>query len=106
MESEKKVKGNGKRERREGGRKAEGLKSINFKSQSRRLTVITLEAGYLLPRVYAIRGDKETRTRAVDAAGTKASAKAEGGPAEETQGFRGARHAAKEIDVIRFSNSR
>lgn len=50
-ESEKTVKGNGKRETRGRGRRrereAEGLKSINFKSQSRRLTVITLVAEYL-----------------------------------------------------------
>lgn len=55
-ESEKKVKGNGKRETRiqggrGGGRKAEGLKSINFKSQSRRLTVITLVAGTFASRI-------------------------------------------------------
>lgn len=48
---EKKVKGNGKRETRIQGRKAEGLKSINFKRQSRRLTVITLVAGTFASRI-------------------------------------------------------
>lgn len=50
-ESEKKVKGNGKRETRIQGRKAEELKSINFKRQSRRLTVITLVAGTFASRI-------------------------------------------------------
>lgn len=109
-ESEKKVKGNGKRETRiqggRGRRKAEGLKSINFKSQSRRLTVITLVAGTFASRYTP---SEETKRLALEQSmllGPRRARNPEGGAQKETKGSQGARDAAKEIDVIRFSNSR
>ena len=98
-----------------GGGKAEGLKSINFKSQSRRLTVITLVAEC----TFASRMCHQRRQRDLHSSSQccwdhgERQSQREGwegevreGTQKRTKGSRGARNAAKEIDVIRFSNSR
>lgn len=101
----KKVKGNGKRETRRRGRKAEGLKSINFKSQSRRLTVITLVAGTFASRICHQRRQRDLHSSS-QCCWVHGERKSQGRTQKKTKGSQGARDAAKEIDVIRFSNSR